>query len=87
MSSIPFPPGLVARMNDGQVHHIETSIVIDRDGNVDATSVQFYIDGALYEVPSCDSCGSEGLRLTYSPEHGANFCDGCYAHNGKETSL
>lgn len=28
--------------------------------------------------PVCDSCEAEGFRLTYSPEHGAEFCDGCY---------
>jgi hypothetical protein len=28
---------------------------------------------------ACDSCGCEGFYLTYSPDHGAWFCDGCMA--------
>lgn len=26
----------------------------------------------------CDSCGATGFRVTFSPEHTAHFCDGCY---------
>jgi len=29
-------------------------------------------------IERCDSCGCEGFRLTFSHEHGALFCDGCY---------
>jgi hypothetical protein len=26
----------------------------------------------------CDSCHARGFMLTWSPDHGAHFCDGCY---------
>lgn len=33
---------------------------------------------AYAEMDVCNGCASEGFRLTFSPEHAAWFCDGCY---------